>query len=71
MTNKINNKDQHNCAVEYEPKFVSGFSSSGGAKDLRTVITVSLPGGKKHRVYIISGLTYICDGGATDSIIKR
>ena len=57
VTNNINNKDQCNDAIEYEPKFDNKFSLSSGNKDLLLVVTVSLQGGKKHRTTIISSLT--------------
>ena len=42
VTNKINNKDQCNDAIEYEPKFDSICSLSSGTKYPLTVVTVIL-----------------------------
>ena len=63
-TNNINNKDQYNGAIEYEPKIDNKFSLSGRTKEAVTVLTVVLQGFIKHGEAIISGLTFLRDGGA-------
>ena len=40
--NSIKNKYQCNDAIEYEPKFDSGFSLSIGAKDTLPVVTIKI-----------------------------
>ena len=63
-TNNINNKDQYNGAIEYEPKIDNKFSLSGRTKEAVTVLTVVLQGFIKHGEAIISGITFLRDGGA-------
>ena len=63
-TNNINNKDQYNGAIEYEPKIDNKFSLSGRTKEAVTVLTVVLQGFIKHGEAIISELTFLRDGGA-------
>ena len=69
LNNGINNKDQCNDAIEYEPKFDNKFSLSSGTKDPLKVVTVSLLGGKKHWIAIIFCLPCLWCSGPTDSII--
>ena len=58
MTDNIKkNKDQHNDAIENEPKFDSNLNLSSGTKYPLPVVTVSLRGGKKHISMIVAGLT--------------
>ena len=64
------NKDQHNDAVENEPKFDNSFNLSSGTRDPLPVVTVSLRGGKKQRAMAVAGLTCLLDRGATNSMIK-
>ena len=71
MTNNIKNKDQHNDAIEYDPKFDSKFSLSSGTKDPLPEVNVSLLGGKKHRVTIIDVLTCLWDSVSNNITIKR
>ena len=71
VTNNIKNKYQCNDAIEYETKFYNRFSLSNGYKYPRTLVTVSLQGGKKHRATIIYGLTCLLGSGATNSMFKR
>ena len=47
VTNKIQNKDQRNDAIEYDPKFERQFILSSGTKDPLPVVTVIKRGGKK------------------------
>ena len=42
VKSNINNKDQCNVAIEYEPDFDSKFSLSSGTKDPLPVVTVRL-----------------------------
>ena len=70
VTNNIKNKDHHNDAIEYEPKFDSQFILSKGTKDPLLVVTVSLRGGKKQRENIIYGLTCLWGTRGTGSMIK-
>ena len=70
VTNNIKNKYQCNDAIEYVMNLNNEFCLSSGTKDPRTVLTVSLRGGNKHRETIISGLTCMWDSGATGRIIK-
>ena len=69
VTNNINNKDQCNEAIGYEPNFDNKFSLSSGTKDPLAVVTVSLRGGKKHRATIIDVLKCLWDSGATEITI--
>ena len=72
VTNNIKNINQYDDAIEYDPKLDGKFSlSSGTNRDLLTVVTVSLRGGKKHRETIIYGLTCIWDSVYTKIMIKR
>ena len=71
MENNIKNKYQHNDAIEYDPKFDNKFSLSRKNKDPISVVTVSLIGGKKQSVAIITGLTCLWYSRATNSITKR
>ena len=71
VTNNINNINQFDDAIEYEPKFDNKFSLYSGTKYPPTIVTVSLQGGKKYRSTIISSLTCLWDSGATNSMIKR
>ena len=65
MTDKIKkNKNQHNDAIEYEPKFDNKFSLSSGTKDPLLLITVSLRGYKKQKAKIR-------DIGDTKIVINR
>ena len=57
VTNNINNKDQCNDVIEYDPKCDNTFSLSSGTKDPLPVVTVSLQGGKKNIAATIYGLT--------------
>ena len=70
VINNINNKDQCNDAIEYEPKFDNKFSLSSGTKDLLLVVTVSIQGGKKHRTTIIFSLTGLWYIRANNSMFK-
>ena len=45
--NTKKNNNQHNNAIEYEPKFDNAFSLSSGNKEPLPVVTVILRGGKK------------------------
>ena len=67
----MKNKNQHNYAIEYEPKFYSTFSLSSGTKVPLPVLTVSLRGGKKQKAISFSVRTCLWDIGATDTMIKR
>ena len=58
-------KDQHNEAIENEPKFDSSFNLSSGTKDPLPVVTVSLRGGDKQKAIEIDGLTCLWDRGVT------
>ena len=72
VANNINNKDQCNDTIEYEPKFDNTFSLSCGIKDPPPpVVTFRLWEGKKYRATIIYGLTCLWNSGATESTIKR
>ena len=72
MNDNINiNKNQHNDAIEYDPKFDNKFSLSRKNKDPISVVTVSLIGGKKQSVAIITGLTCLWYSRATNIMIKR
>ena len=71
VTNDINNKDQCNNAIEYEPKFDSKFSLSSRNKDPLPVVNVSLRVGNKYKATIMHGLACLCDIAATNRIIKR
>ena len=55
--NTKKNKNLHNAAIEYYPKFDDNFSFSNGSREPLTVITVILRGGKKQRAKLISVLT--------------
>ena len=70
VINNINNKDQCNDAIEYDPKFYNKVSLYSGTKDPLPVVIFSLRGGKKRRSTIISGLKCMFCGGYTDSLIK-
>ena len=69
--NTKKNKNQHNDAIEYEPNFDNTFSLSRGTKYPLPVVTVSLRGGNKQTVRIITSLTCLWDIRATDRMIKR
>ena len=70
--NTKTNKDQLNDAIYNETTFdTSRFNSSSRTRDPLPVVNITLWGGKKHRSAIVSGLTWLWDSGATDSIIKR
>ena len=71
VTNNIKNKNQCDDTIEYEPIFDNKFGLSSVTKDPLPVVTVSLKVVNKHRANIISGLTYLWDSRATDSLIKR
>ena len=71
LNNGINNKDQCNDAIEYEPKFDNKFSLSSGTKDTLSVVTTILRGVNKHGATIIYGLTCLWDSRATERIIKK
>ena len=51
-------KDQHNEAIENEPKFDSSFNLSSGTKDPLPVVTVSLRGDKKHIATTVASITF-------------
>ena len=57
LTNDMNDKDQFNGAIEYEPKFDDKIILSSGTKEPLSVVTFILRGGKKHRATIITSLT--------------
>ena len=73
MTNNIRDyNDQYNDAIDNEPTLDnSSFNLSRGTRYPLPVVTVSLRGGKKHRATLAAVITCLCDGGATDSMIKR
>ena len=72
MNDNINkNENQHNDANEHELKFDNKFSVSRRTKDPLLVVTVSLRGGRKQRVNIISVLTCLWDSEATYNMIKK
>ena len=72
MTNNIKkNKNQHNEAIENEPKFDNIFGLSNGNKYPLPVVTVSLISGKKQRAMVVAGIKCLWDSGATNSTIKR
>ena len=63
--------NQHNDAIEYDPKFDSKFSLYIRTKDPLKAVTVSLRGSKKQRSKIIFCLTWLWYNRANNSIIKR
>ena len=65
------NKNQHNDAIEYEPRFDNKFSLYNRTKDPLPVVTVRIRGVKKQRERIIAGLPCLWDSRATNSMIKR
>ena len=72
MTNDIKNEYECNDDIDYEPKFERRFSLySDSNRDPLTVLTFALKTGNKNGANIISGLTFLWDSGATDSMIKR
>ena len=64
-------KNKHNYAIEYEPNLDDKFNLSSGTKDPLTVETVRLRGGKKYKDTMTDRLTYLCDSGDNNSMIKR
>ena len=71
MTDNIKkNKNQHNDAIEYEPRFGNKFSLSSGNKDPLSVVTVEFIGVKKQRATTSAGLTCLWDSGAAENMIK-
>ena len=70
VTNNINNKNQCNYTIEYDPKFDSKSSLSSGTKDPLPVVSVSILGDKKKRVTIISSLPSMFYIRSTNCMIK-
>ena len=71
VTDHINkDKDQHNEAIENDPKFDCSFNLSITTKYPLLVVSVSLLGGKKHGATTVNGLTCLWDSGATNIMIK-
>ena len=71
MTDNINkNKNQHNYAIEHEPKFDNKLILSISNKYPLLVITFILRVGHKQRTTIVDCLTYMWYIGATYSTIK-
>ena len=64
-------KDQHNDAIEKDPKFDSSFNLSRVNKEPLPVVTVRLRGRKKHIAMTVYGLTYLWGSGAINSMVKR
>ena len=65
------NKDQLNDAIYNEPMFdTNSFNSSSGTRDPLPVVTVTLQGGKKHIAMNVSGIIFLWDSRATDSMIN-
>ena len=66
------NKYQLNEAIYNDLTFDTNiFNSSSGTRDPLPVVTVTLGGGKKHRVTTADGLTFLWDSRAINSTIKR
>ena len=70
INNIKKNNNQHNDAIENEPKFNNIFSLSIGTKDPLPVVTFSIRGGKKQISSMVDGLTLLWDSRATNSVIK-
>ena len=72
MTDNINNyNDQYNDVIDNETTLDNiSFNLSSGTRDLLTVVTVSLRGGKKHKSTVVAGLTCLWYSRATNSMIK-
>ena len=73
VTNNLKtNKDQLNEAINNEPAFdTNNFFFFCSTSEPLPVVTVYFQGGKKHRSTNVSGITFLCDSGATDIMIKR
>ena len=70
INNIKKNNNQHNDAIENEPKFNNIFSLSIGTKDPLPVVTFSIRGGKKQISSMVDGLTLLWNSRATNSVIK-